>query len=580
MANLDPKGPGLAALAPNGLLGRVVYDLKGKIRSLKPSSGIAEKVHSVANSIRPGVETRVVSGQEPKGKRAGAKNRHPKGFAGDFDFYQDGKRITDEGFLKDLATKMAAKYNANIGYDARPGKYMGIGRIHIDTMPLDKFGGGAQWGATARAWAKDLVTARKTGTWKAADTRGILPDTMPAPPTRSAAIAQAEQQANIARAYRDPMRALDTVQNARPAIASAPRGAVERAQPVYDIGNEYVRNGYTRQYADRFPAEPAAPVARPAPSPQVAERNYPTLGTRPSLAPTPGSRLAATPAERLAPVPGSRVSPVQGGPTVTGVDITPAQNLAAQYAQYRSPTNYAAVKAALANAPQQTPQEVPPPLTNIPGLAVKGPRLQPTLAMPDPARFAPEIAVPQAYTAGDIYGGQVGSALDNTGQNTVSRDAFGNTSVENQYGATTSMTPGGYQAANFGSGAMPEAPSRFGGLARRGAGTMAGGAVGSLAGPIGSVLGALIGRELAKPGGGVVGGFLNGTRNIDTSKVNVPGIGPNTAFAKAQRGLAFPDVPTGTGIRDPRETNRSRADMDKISERAARDISRGRAGLF
>lgn len=161
IATLEAIRAGLPGYASGG----IVYDLAGKGRSQVPSSGIAEKVHGVASGIRPGIETHLFSGQEPTGMgRVGAPGRHPRGFAGDFEFYDDGRRVTDTGFFKELSMQMAAKYNANIGYSTKG--YMGRGRIHIDTLPPSQFGPGQgpQWGSTAVAWSSELNRARKTGT--------------------------------------------------------------------------------------------------------------------------------------------------------------------------------------------------------------------------------------------------------------------------------------------------------------------------------------------------------------------------------------------------------------------------------
>lgn len=153
---------GMPGYASGGKVGKISYDNHGKRRNI-PSSGIVDKVHAVANEIRPGTNTSLWAGQEPKGTPpAGKKYRHPLGFAGDFDFYDGdtGKRIYDRAFFKELSLEMARQHNANIGYDEKT--YMKAGRIHIDTLDISKYRGlGAQWGRTAKSWAKELNAARK-----------------------------------------------------------------------------------------------------------------------------------------------------------------------------------------------------------------------------------------------------------------------------------------------------------------------------------------------------------------------------------------------------------------------------------
>src|SRR5688500_13983969 len=182
---VDTSRRGLAALTPNGLRGQVTYDLKGKGRSQVPSTGIGGKIARAADSVVPGARTTVVSGQEPKGRNpVGARNRHPRGYAADVDFYDPvtGKQITDPVALQDIAMAMAARHKAYVGYSALG--YMGLGRMHLDTMPLDQYPGAAQWGNTALGWRNNLDFARNTGI-------GPTPySNAPTPISRASAVAQ------------------------------------------------------------------------------------------------------------------------------------------------------------------------------------------------------------------------------------------------------------------------------------------------------------------------------------------------------------------------------------------------------
>lgn len=143
-------------------------NLKGAGRSDLPSSGIEEKVRDVVtDTLGPGYSVELFSGQEPEGRSpVGTPYRHPEGFAGDFRIRDpDGNLLTAESApaeMKAIATNMAGRYGANIGF----GKgYMGGVGMHLDTMPVGtgQFPGGRQWGAAGKAWASDLDLARAGG---------------------------------------------------------------------------------------------------------------------------------------------------------------------------------------------------------------------------------------------------------------------------------------------------------------------------------------------------------------------------------------------------------------------------------
>lgn len=142
---------------------------------------------------------------------------------------------------------------------------------------------------------------------------------------------------------------------------------------------------------------------------------------------------------------------------------------------------------------------------------------------------------------------------------TVSRDAYGNTTVSNKYGATTAMTPGGYQSAYGGvpggglpgidgpddaresrtSGGLLGGPSLGGHFGSKNNRTpvekkalaatlglaMAGGAV---AGPVGALAGALLGKGMAP------GGLLSKVNAIDTSKIGTITLGTRHSLSAQQ----------------------------------------------
>lgn len=324
------------------------------------------------------------------------------------------------------------------------------------------------------------------------------------------------------------------------------------------------------------PSRPSAPLSpfTPAPVGKVERMALPSIA-RPTPQPT------VSPAKQIAAYQqygGSRAA----APAVPTTPVDPKiLNAYQQYAQTR-------MAAPTTPVPALTQLQMPPaPILPTPPQV----RLQP---VPAPVLAPVQESYPAApqrpsLTATDVWNGSPGTAMS-TGGNKVSGDEFGNVAVTNQFGATTINNARGNQAAGslidgplggpkspFGGISLPSVPGNVGQFAKTGLGTVAGSAIGSFGGPIGSVLGALIGRELAKPNGGAIGGFLNGTKNVNTSQI--PGFAPVTAFAKPQGGLAFPDRPGG-GISDPRFSNNSYEGMRDISPKAAKDISNGKAGLF
>ena len=152
-------------------------------------------------------------------------------------------------------------------------------------------------------------------------------------------------------------------------------------------------------------------------------------------------------------------------------------------------------------------------------------------------------AAPQAprATAYDVYSGMAEIALDNTGKNTVSRDAFGNTTVTNQHGATTAMTPGGYEAAYGGvpgssipGGSLPgiKGPDmgKFGQAVKGALPGIGGGLLGTaVAGPLGGMIGAALAKAVTQPGG-----VFSKQNNFATEWIG------NITTNKPQSGGAFP----------------------------------------
>ncbi|QIG69473.1 hypothetical protein EVB79_103 [Rhizobium phage RHph_N3_13] len=153
---------------PDRKMADVNYDLEGKGRSEIPSSGIGNKVSDVVTDVLgAGYGVNVTSGQEPEGRSpVGTQYRHPLGFAADLQITDpDGRKLSldnpeDKAAIESVAQGMAARYNANFGMGP---EYMGNNTMHIDTMDLNKYRGGAQWASTGKEWANTLDEARATG---------------------------------------------------------------------------------------------------------------------------------------------------------------------------------------------------------------------------------------------------------------------------------------------------------------------------------------------------------------------------------------------------------------------------------
>ena len=490
-SRLSPPAEQLAPAASprNQPVGTLSYDLSNARRSEVPSSGIGQKVHEVANSVLPGIDTSLFSGMEPKGMAAvGAPNRHPLGFAGDFSFSYAGQPVTDPMALHDIAMGMAAKYGANVGYSHVPNDYMGPGRMHIDTMPLDKFAGGAQWGRTAKSWADNLDFARATGI-------GPTPySNAPTPSSRSAAVAEIADAAKEAASRSQLGQSLaqagvaslsgKQASPARPDNFSAPGQLVgQKAGSLGNLGGmtAYAATPSVDPYADMesrranaFSAMPATPIASINPT-SIAQTPTISAPSVASISPAAISASAVAPTSIAPSLAPTVVSPVKFTPTV---------------------------------APMVTP--VPTRVAPVPPTVAVAPRAPTSSASvrPSPA---------PAATAADVYAGRATTGVASNGA-TVSRDPVtGNISVTNQFGATTVTDPSGRQMGNL-SGLGKGIGNAFDKAMDHVTPGMIGSVVGgAIAGMPGAIVGGLVGNKMGgqqsgqKSGGlGGLGGFLSG----------------------------------------------------------------------
>lgn len=302
--------------------------------------------------------------------------------------------------------------------------------------------------------------------------------------------------------------------------------------------------------------------ANPRASDVVSGPNAPSWAGRPGVA---GS-MPAAPSGKLSPSVAGALAQRAGLEAIKDEDLS--QVLA---------------KTTVTHPPNPTvglpPAVVAPPAAVIAPALVPRPPVQPRPVVVAPAPQAmPSKPVAPALRPSDIYAGVQGSALDSTGKNTVSRDAYGNTTVTNQYGATTGMTPGGYQTAYGSMGALPgitgPTANKIGGAVKGALPGLAGSTVGGL---LGGPLGALLGAALAKAAT-QSGGILSGMQSFNTNAFGT------INAAKAQGGGAFPDAPRGGygsgGLMGASYSNRSDRDMDSISPGASAAIGRGQGGLY
>jgi hypothetical protein len=567
----------------------MTFSLAGKQRPNKPSAQLLDAIQgAVTKALGPGYSVNVYSGQENPGHRHGS-NRHGTGLAADVHIIgPDGKTLNarenrDQMLAVAAAFKELGGMGVGLGTD-----YMGGTGIHLDMVEPGP-GQDNAWGNIGNAKQSWLDSLFKGPIQRA------LPAVMDIP--RSLA-----QVTAIEQAYKDPARALDVVPS-RPAIMpsrpistappsnlnAAPVGQVTRSP----LGPALPSYSAVRPSAPSVGSMPAAPAPAPSrlgydtmnavrpagpvgsmPAAPTRSLAHPVSAPKPSsLAPAPVGQVERGPALAPAGPSTAKQAEAYGQYAASRMAADETAQLANQYAQYqRMPAAPPVPAKPLAHPVSVPPAPVAPPAIVTPPAQVLAPALVPNYVRPAPMPSALPAAppAPPAATAYDVYSGLATQAKDNTGRNTVGMLPDGTTTVTNQWGVTTGMTPYGKQTAV---GSLPgisgPTASKIGGALPGIAGSMLGGYLG---GPVGAIAGGLLGRALAP------GGILSGTRNIDTSMI--PGFGPVTAFARPDRSLnSFPSAPSG-GIRSANFSNRSRGEMNSISPRAAADIEAGRGGLF
>lgn len=275
-----------------------------------------------------GVTMEVFSGGQPgKGtsKRRTGSTRHDHGNSADVFFHKDGRRL-DWNNPRDLpifAEIVKRGRAAGItGFGAGDG-YMQPGSMHIGFGNPGVWGKGGK-GANAAKWLRAAFNGAP---------HGPAPDAIPSNETFNMAGMSREGALNdkareylapiITAAYRDNVRALDTPGGIMPPNRNPP--------------------------LPPFPGVPVGEVAR-APLDDIQQ---PDLDTLLSFSPT-----RPEPPDPFTSMGQAHQTTIAGRPEFPGqLPASDTAQLAAQYGQYRTPTNYTNVRTAMQAAPELPPTE-------------------------------------------------------------------------------------------------------------------------------------------------------------------------------------------------------------------------------
>ncbi|MGB3830903.1 MAG: hypothetical protein WA975_03455 [Mesorhizobium sp.] len=344
--------------------------------------------------------------------------------------------------------------------------------------------------------------------------------------------------------------------------------------------------GFFGGQAGSFAGVPAKSVKTTSYTPDTAVASVDTSKSAYAPEESPASKALADLASRTkddaiteiagAPVGQSAVAPSSAYATTNlpGYDYTPPSVTAmAPEPVAPAPIEVAPPAAITPPSPVFTPQTVAPA----------------PVAAPAPAAAAPSI--PSGTKAAlDFHAGLNNAAVASNG-NTLTRDAMGYsynyspefdvTTISNPAGDTVGVKQGKVTADSaasatnaskgiFGLDQDTVSNSVVGGL-----GGLGGAAVGGLFGPVGSLIGSAIGRQLA----------------VQNNPFATPGAQPSAGlFGLGGLGGLFggifggrnsyPSAPNAPSALGGRQSNRSVGEMRGISPRAAGDIEAGRQGLF
>ncbi|GLS29301.1 hypothetical protein [Neomesorhizobium albiziae] len=221
-------GRGLAALAPNGLLGpraqpSVSFDRIGPNRPNPPQQGITDIAQSAVNDVLgPDYSIDVISGTEGSLPQYGS-TRHKTGLAADIQIKDPTGRtlnaIRDKQAMLDVAQAMAAKGAKGIGIGSN---YMGATGIHVDQVTPGP-GQDYEWGNIGNANAGLLADARQFKEMPASFYDKTMPQEMAAPRANPGPL-ESEYQKMASTMQEAGVRGLGA-----PQTYSAPVGKVARA---------------------------------------------------------------------------------------------------------------------------------------------------------------------------------------------------------------------------------------------------------------------------------------------------------------------------------------------------------------
>lgn len=220
-------------------------------------------------------------------------------------------------------------------------------------------------------------------------------------------------------------------------------------------------------------------------------------------------------------IPTSRTSTVSVAPSTMGLLPSTSMAPAGPFSSFTAmPTDFNAMTD-MKNTMKARPLSMPtmPTIPSVVPPAVKTPTVQPMVTPVAKQPVSPQTTASvrsapptPAYSAADVYSGKApaGYQAPATGGNLVSRDQFGNVSITNSFGVTSTFDPSGRQMGNLSGLGKSIGDKVTPGMI----GTVVGGAI---AGMPGAIVGGLVGNKMGgqqsgqKSGGlGGLGGFLSG----------------------------------------------------------------------
>lgn len=243
-----------------------------------------------------------------------------------------------------------------------------------------------------------------------------------------------------------------------------------------------------------------------------------------------GPQSLSSPVQRAAEDAGyltTHVNTTSVAPTAMGLLPSTAQAPVGSFSTFNPmPTDLNVLDKALNRLPTNPPLSLPnmPVIPSVVPPAVKTPTVQPMVTpvakQPVSPQTTASIPTPRpSFSAFDVYSGKApaGYQAPATGGNLVSRDQFGNVSITNSFGVTSTFDPSGRQMGNLG-GLGKGIGNAFDKAMDHVTPGMIGSVVGgAIAGMPGAIVGGLVGNKMGgqqsgqKTGGlGGLGGFLSG----------------------------------------------------------------------